>query len=141
MTHESQERRLLRRVKRCECTSARVFLNGIGVCTKIGHDSTKSFFLLLVDECACHTNTCAFEPHCFGARGRHSSSSLDLAHTDIMQRGAPRGGMANRAKGENAELRADLNSQYRDPRKEAIKRVIASMTGQSPTQRVISVPW
>ncbi|ORY54077.1 Adaptor protein complex beta subunit [Leucosporidium creatinivorum] len=33
-----------------------------------------------------------------------------------------------RAKGENAELRADLNSQYRDPRKEAIKRVIASMT-------------
>ncbi|KAM0786162.1 hypothetical protein ACM66B_006969 [Microbotryomycetes sp. NB124-2] len=33
-----------------------------------------------------------------------------------------------RAKGENAELRADLNSQYRDTRKEAIKRVIASMT-------------
>ncbi|KAK4050011.1 beta-adaptin [Microbotryomycetes sp. JL201] len=36
-----------------------------------------------------------------------------------------------RAKGENAELRADLNSQYRDTRKEAIKRVIASMTGKS----------
>ncbi|GAA5943145.1 hypothetical protein JCM3775_007607, partial [Rhodotorula graminis] len=33
-----------------------------------------------------------------------------------------------RARGENAELRADLNSQYRDQRKEAIKRVIASMT-------------
>ncbi|BGP51388.1 beta-adaptin [Rhodotorula kratochvilovae] len=33
-----------------------------------------------------------------------------------------------RARGENAELRADLNSQYRDARKEAIKRVIASMT-------------
>ncbi|KAK4051465.1 beta-adaptin [Microbotryomycetes sp. JL221] len=33
-----------------------------------------------------------------------------------------------RARGENAELRADLNSQYRDTRKEAIKRVIASMT-------------
>ncbi|GAA5988173.1 hypothetical protein JCM5350_002210 [Sporobolomyces pararoseus] len=33
-----------------------------------------------------------------------------------------------RVRGENAELRADLNSQYRDPRKEAIKRVIASMT-------------
>lgn len=27
-----------------------------------------------------------------------------------------------------SELRADLNSQYRDARKEAIKRVIASMT-------------
>lgn len=27
-----------------------------------------------------------------------------------------------------SELRADLNSQYRDQRKEAIKRVIASMT-------------
>ncbi|GAA6040417.1 hypothetical protein JCM8097_004536 [Rhodosporidiobolus ruineniae] len=33
-----------------------------------------------------------------------------------------------RVRGENAELRADLNSQYRDARKEAIKRVIASMT-------------
>ncbi|KWU41053.1 Adaptor protein complex beta subunit [Rhodotorula sp. JG-1b] len=33
-----------------------------------------------------------------------------------------------RIRGENAELRADLNSQYRDQRKEAIKRVIASMT-------------
>ncbi|GJN93770.1 hypothetical protein Rhopal_006828-T1 [Rhodotorula paludigena] len=33
-----------------------------------------------------------------------------------------------RARGENAELRADLNSQYRDTRKDAIKRVIASMT-------------
>ncbi|CEQ41713.1 SPOSA6832_03471 [Sporobolomyces salmonicolor] len=39
---------------------------------------------------------------------------------------APRAGA--RVRGENAELRADLNSQYRDPRKEAIKRVIASMT-------------
>ncbi|BGP19785.1 hypothetical protein JCM10213_006447 [Rhodosporidiobolus nylandii] len=33
-----------------------------------------------------------------------------------------------RVRGENAELRADLNSGYRDQRKEAIKRVIASMT-------------
>lgn len=41
-----------------------------------------------------------------------------------------------RAKGENAELRADLNSQYRDPRKEAIKRVIASMTGEPLPQPV-----
>ncbi|KAK4704292.1 AP-1 complex subunit beta-1, partial [Phenoliferia sp. Uapishka_3] len=31
-------------------------------------------------------------------------------------------------KGENAELRTDLNSQYADERKNAIKRVIASMT-------------
>ncbi|KAF8519377.1 adaptin N terminal region-domain-containing protein [Hysterangium stoloniferum] len=31
-------------------------------------------------------------------------------------------------KGENYELRADLNSEYRDKRKDAIKRVIANMT-------------
>ena len=30
--------------------------------------------------------------------------------------------------GENFELRADLNSEYRDRRKDAIKRVIANMT-------------
>ncbi|GAA5888875.1 hypothetical protein JCM5296_005025 [Sporobolomyces johnsonii] len=39
---------------------------------------------------------------------------------------APRAG--TRIRGENAELRADLNSQYAASRKEAIKRVIASMT-------------
>ncbi|KAH7334069.1 Adaptor protein complex beta subunit [Rhizoctonia solani] len=38
-----------------------------------------------------------------------------------MSRPAPR-------KGENYELRADLNSEYRDRRKDAIKRVIANMT-------------
>ena len=31
-------------------------------------------------------------------------------------------------KGENFELAADLNSEYRDKRKDAIKRVIANMT-------------
>jgi vesicle coat complex subunit len=31
-------------------------------------------------------------------------------------------------KGENYELSVDLNSEYRDKRKDAIKRVIASMT-------------
>jgi vesicle coat complex subunit len=31
-------------------------------------------------------------------------------------------------KGENFELRADLNSQYKQTRKEAIKMTIASMT-------------
>ena len=31
-------------------------------------------------------------------------------------------------KGENYELGVDLNSEYRDKRKDAIKRVIASMT-------------
>ena len=31
-------------------------------------------------------------------------------------------------KGENAELKAELNSEYRDKRKEAVKRVIANMT-------------
>ncbi|GEM11434.1 clathrin binding protein [Rhodotorula toruloides] len=36
--------------------------------------------------------------------------------------------MGPRARGENAELRADLNSQYRETRREATKRVIASMT-------------
>lgn len=36
-------------------------------------------------------------------------------------------GLAPR-KGENAELSADLNSQYRQVRKDAITRVIASMT-------------
>ncbi|KZT39767.1 Adaptor protein complex beta subunit [Sistotremastrum suecicum HHB10207 ss-3] len=38
-----------------------------------------------------------------------------------MNRAAPK-------KGENYELRADLNSEYRDKRKDAIKRVIANMT-------------
>ncbi|BGP03285.1 beta-adaptin [Rhodotorula toruloides] len=41
---------------------------------------------------------------------------------------ASRARMGPRARGENAELRADLNSQYRDTRREATKRVIASMT-------------
>ena len=41
-------------------------------------------------------------------------------------------------KGENFELAADLNSEYKDKRKDAIKRVIANMTvqkgePQSPT--------
>lgn len=31
-------------------------------------------------------------------------------------------------KGENYELSVDLNSEYKDKRKDAIKRVIASMT-------------
>lgn len=33
-------------------------------------------------------------------------------------------------KGENFELSADLNSEYKDKRKDAIKRVIANMTVQ-----------
>lgn len=33
-------------------------------------------------------------------------------------------------KGENFELSADLNSEYREKRKDAIKRVIANMTVQ-----------
>ncbi|KAF8317857.1 clathrin binding protein [Clavulina sp. PMI_390] len=37
-------------------------------------------------------------------------------------------GRAAPKKGENWELRADLNSEYRDKRKDAIKRVIANMT-------------
>jgi hypothetical protein len=52
-------------------------------------------------------------------------------------------------KGENYELSVDLNSEYRDKRKDAIKRVIASMTvgkGQSslcsllPAAYLISTP-
>lgn len=63
-------------------------------------------------------------------RDAHAPLQIGLSFLLNMQRTAQRGGATNRAKGENAELRADLNSQYRDPRKEAIKRVIASMTGQ-----------
>ena len=33
-------------------------------------------------------------------------------------------------KGENFELAADLNSEYKEKRKDAIKRVIANMTVQ-----------
>lgn len=33
-------------------------------------------------------------------------------------------------KGENYELAADLNSEYREKRKDAIKKVIANMTVQ-----------
>ncbi|EIN05740.1 Adaptor protein complex beta subunit [Punctularia strigosozonata HHB-11173 SS5] len=40
---------------------------------------------------------------------------------NVFPRAAPK-------KGENFELRADLNSEYRDKRKDAIKRVIANMT-------------
>ncbi|KAI0299043.1 Adaptor protein complex beta subunit [Multifurca ochricompacta] len=40
---------------------------------------------------------------------------------NVFSRAAPK-------KGENFELRADLNSEYRDKRKDAIKRVIANMT-------------
>lgn len=36
--------------------------------------------------------------------------------------------VVNHRPGENFELRADLNSEYRDKRKDAIKRVIANMT-------------
>ena len=42
-------------------------------------------------------------------------------HSFLMSIRAPR-------KGENYELSVDLNSEYRDKRKDAIKRVIASMT-------------
>ena len=41
-------------------------------------------------------------------------------------RGPPR-------KGENYELSADLNSEYREKRKDAIKKVIANMTVQKGT--------
>lgn len=44
-------------------------------------------------------------------------------------------------KGENYELSVDLNSEYRDKRKDAIKRVIASMTvgkGNNPISLSIS---
>lgn len=34
----------------------------------------------------------------------------------------------NHRSGENFELRADLNSEYREKRKDAIKKVIANMT-------------
>ena len=36
-------------------------------------------------------------------------------------------------KGENFELSADLNSEYKEKRKDAIKRVIANMTVQKGT--------
>ena len=36
-------------------------------------------------------------------------------------------------KGENFELAADLNSEYKEKRKDAIKRVIANMTVQKGT--------
>ncbi len=41
----------------------------------------------------------------------------------MAMRAAPR-------KGENFELAADLNSEYKEKRKDAIKRVIANMTVQ-----------
>jgi len=41
-------------------------------------------------------------------------------------------------KGENYELSVDLNSEYREKRKDAIKRVIASMTVGKGAQHVSS---
>lgn len=43
-------------------------------------------------------------------------------------------------KGENYELSVDLNSEYRDKRKDAIKRVIASMTVGKGAFRAFIVP-
>lgn len=42
-------------------------------------------------------------------------------------------------KGENYELSADLNSEYREKRKDAIKKVIANMTVQKGEQRITLV--
>lgn len=55
----------------------------------------------------------------FGAARKvlHSSLDLSLSPSDAVD-----------MQGENYELRADLNSEYRDRRKDAIKRVIANMT-------------
>lgn len=44
-------------------------------------------------------------------------------------------------KGENFELRADLNSQYKDTRKEAIKMTIASMTVGKVSSLLDAVPY
>ena len=53
-------------------------------------------------------------------QGHHRIS--DLVHNSVfMSVRAPR-------KGENYELSVDLNSEYREKRKDAIKRTIASMT-------------
>lgn len=56
----------------------------------------------------------------YGYRQIDSSPSRQLPPLLMSIRG-PR-------KGENYELSVDLNSEYRDKRKDAIKRVIASMT-------------
>jgi vesicle coat complex subunit len=40
-------------------------------------------------------------------------------------------------KGENYELSVDLNSEYRDKRKDAIKRTIASMTVGKGTPHIL----
>jgi AP-1 complex subunit beta-1 len=40
-------------------------------------------------------------------------------------------------KGENYELSVDLNSEYREKRKDAIKRTIASMTVGKGTQILV----
>ena len=40
-------------------------------------------------------------------------------------------------KGENFELAADLNSEYKEKRKDAIKRVIANMTVQKGALLVV----
>lgn len=56
---------------------------------------------------------------------------------------SPPGPMSIRGprKGENYELSVDLNSEYRDKRKDAIKRVIASMTvGKGRYPSVSSLP-
>jgi len=47
--------------------------------------------------------------------------------------------LIHRQIGENFELRADLNSEYRDKRKDAIKRVIANMTVGKGTYELQSI--
>ena len=47
-------------------------------------------------------------------------------------------------KGENFELAADLNSEYKEKRKDAIKRVIANMTVQKGVYvhlYTLTCPW
>lgn len=58
-----------------------------------------------------------------GGHGR--VQNLDKHYAGTM---SSSGARAAPKKGENYELRADLNSEYRDKRKDAIKRVIANMT-------------
>jgi hypothetical protein len=67
---------------------------------------------------------------------------------NVFSRAAPKKGSAvpvfnsidtHHQTGENFELRADLNSEYRDKRKDAIKRVIANMTVGKGTCRDLSL--
>jgi hypothetical protein len=76
----------------------------------------------------------------FGSHSRVSVSHWQLLVFHLLSHSVLPMSVRGPRKGENYELSVDLNSEYRDKRKDAIKRTIASMTvgkGAAVTQSLL----